>query len=269
MLDITPSNWQSLMPALSKQVIREHYARNFDFVLSYIADDISWIGPLEAQYTVGKAVFTEKLTPEQDTPVVVSEDEYYIAASDDSFCTVVGTYVASTSSETEMLLMVRQRVTLQWIWRDDRPQIIHIHLSNPWEQVEENEPFPYQAARRAYEYIKQLHAAEEQIIRFRTVDNETAFVESDEILYIEAESTHCVLHLMNRKITVNNKISELVGRLPKRFCQIHRSYLVNVDYVVKISRYVVTLCDNIVLPVPEKRYQAVKREILRYKDEGK
>lgn len=260
--------WHTNLPALSKRVIREHYARNLDFVLQYIADDISWIGPLASQYTVGKAVFTEMLTPEQDTPIVVSEDEYYIAASGEEFCTVVGTYVATTNSDSGLLLMVRQRVTLQWIWRDARPQIIHIHLSNPWEHVEENETFPYQAARRAYEYIKQLHAAEEQkIFRFRTVDNETAFVELDEIVYIEAASTHCVLHLTEGRVTVKSKISELAAQLPQQFCRIHRSYLVNVNYVVKTSRYELVLCDNIVLPVPEKKYQAVKQKILQYKNE--
>ena len=60
MIDINRSNWQNLMPELSKMMIREHYARNFDFVLSYIAEDISWIGPLEEQYTVGKDIFAEK-----------------------------------------------------------------------------------------------------------------------------------------------------------------------------------------------------------------
>lgn len=103
------------------------------------------------------------------------------------------------------------------------------------------------------------------MLRFNTVDNETAFVELDEILYIEAESSHCVLHLTEGKLIVKNKISELIARLPKQFIQTHRSYLVNVNYVVKTSRYAVTLCDNIRLPVPEKRYQAVKQEILRYK----
>lgn len=264
MIDINRSNWQNLMPELSKMMIREHYARNFDFVLSYIAEDISWIGPLEEQYTVGKDIFAEKLTPEQDTQVVVSEDEYYIAASNKDFCTVVGKYVATTAPGSELLLKVKQRVTFQWIWRDKRPQVIHLHLSNPWEYVDKNEPFPYRAAKEAYDYICQNHISDNKIVALKSTDNDTMFVELDKIIYVEAQRTHCIIHGMDRSIIVKNKISELTREFPEQFCRVHRCFLVNINYVVKTMRYEVVLCNKVVLPVPEKKYLMVRNQILQY-----
>ncbi len=267
MIDITRSNWQVLMPELSKMMIREHYARNFEFVLSYIADEISWVGPLEEQYVIGKDVFKEKLTPEQDTKVDVSEDEYYIAASGKDFCTVVGRYVAATDPGSKMLLVMKQRVTFQWIWRDKKPQVVHLHLSNPWEYVDKDEPFPYRAAKEAYEYICQNHISDNRIIPLSSVDNETIFVELNKIIYIEAERTHCIIHGIDRKVTVKNRISELARELSGQFCRVHRSFLVNINYISRTNRYEVILCNKVVLPVPEKRYQIIKNEIIQYKKE--
>lgn len=264
---IPKTNWQSKMPELTKQIMKEHYKRNFEFVLSYMADDLVWIGPLDHQLTRGKEAFRRLLSPEQDTPIIVSDDQYFTVYSDKTSCTVVGTLTATTSPKSELLLMVRQRYTFQWVWQGDGPKVIHIHGSNPWEHCGKDEVFPYRLGKEAYDYIQQLHSVEHKTLNLKTIESKTVFITDDKIIYIEAENNHSVIHHLDGVVTVTTKISDMEAMLSKQFYRPHRCFLINIHYVISITRFEITMCDNIRIPVPEKKYLKVKQEIMQYQND--
>ncbi len=56
--------------------------------------------------------------------------------------------------------------------------------------------------------------------------------------YIEAYGNYCKLHLIesNKFMVVNYKISDLAQELaPKKFSRVHKSYIVNQNFVNKVS----------------------------------
>lgn len=98
------------------------------------------------------------------------------------------------------------------------------------------------------------------------------FVEGDEtlraeeVLYIETKGHKNFFYLTDGRIfSIYRKLDELEADFSGRdFLRCHQSYLVNMQYIEKISSYVLTLENGEQLSVPKARYKEVKREFLAY-----
>ncbi len=68
----------------------------------------------------------------------------------------------------------------------------------------------------------------------------------EEVLYIEASSVYAVLHLAQKIVLYRAALNLLEQQLPPNFMRVHRSYIVNTDYIKKIkylnnSTYMITM----------------------------
>lgn len=82
--------------------------------------------------------------------------------------------------------------------------------------------------------------------------NETSLVPLESICFMEANGRYCFAHTKNGKFLVNYSIGELEERLANRseFLRIHRSYILNIDYIQKAikderNRLVVIIDDEL------------------------
>lgn len=67
----------------------------------------------------------------------------------------------------------------------------------------------------------------------------------DDILYIEAEGNYMSFILKNKKLLSRQNISETLGFLPQsQFVRIHRSYIVAINKIQKITRQSVWIAGN-------------------------
>lgn len=57
----------------------------------------------------------------------------------------------------------------------------------------------------------------------------------DEVLYVEASSIYAELHLSNSKVLYRTALNLLEQQLPNNFIRIHRSFIINKDYVENIK----------------------------------
>lgn len=63
------------------------------------------------------------------------------------------------------------------------------------------------------------------------------FVSTEEIEWIEAADYYCCLHVGTKKLMLRETIKQLIETLdPKKFVRVHRSAIVNIDYVREILR---------------------------------
>ncbi len=83
---------------------------------------------------------------------------------------------------------------------------------------------------------KQDHSAEESI--FIKDGYEQVRVSLTDILYLEASGNYTQIHLKNDKlISTRMTISDMADMLPsKKFCRIHRAYIVSKIYVTKFDK---------------------------------
>lgn len=92
---------------------------------------------------------------------------------------------------------------------------------------------------------------------------------TENILYVESRKHKSVFFCMETEI-VMYQIYEKLDSIEEKlsgcgFLRIHKSYLVNLKHIRKISNYVAVLSTGEELPVPRLRYQAVKEAFVEYK----
>ena len=64
----------------------------------------------------------------------------------------------------------------------------------------------------------------------------------------------------NREFRIYQKLTDLVDLLPDYFHQCHKSYIVNLEYVVRLERTLLYMADGRLVPV-SRTHQAETKEI--------
>jgi two-component system response regulator LytT len=92
---------------------------------------------------------------------------------------------------------------------------------------------------------------------------------TDNILYVESRGHKSIFHYMESGMTVYQlyeKLDEVEKRLGSHhFLRIHKSYLVNMKHLCRISNYTAYLDTGEELPVPRLRFRAAKEAFVTYK----
>ena len=92
---------------------------------------------------------------------------------------------------------------------------------------------------------------------------------TDNILYVESRGHKSIFHYMESEMVsyqIYDKLDSVERNLEGYgFLRIHKSYLVNMKHIRKISNYIVSLDTGEKLHVPRLRFQAVKEGFVAYK----
>ena len=59
----------------------------------------------------------------------------------------------------------------------------------------------------------------------------------DDIIRLEAHDDYVMLHLKKERYLVNVRMKDFEERLDQRFVRIHRSHIINLDYIVSLETY--------------------------------
>ena len=87
----------------------------------------------------------------------------------------------------------------------------------------------------------------------------------NDIQYIEVDNHHIILHLKDETIRFKAKLKDFEPQFKEpQFCKCHRSYIVNLHYVNKISRDGLSINDEKTLPISRGRWDAINRCYLAY-----
>lgn len=96
-------------------------------------------------------------------------------------------------------------------------------------------------------------------------------VSLERLLYIESRLHKLEFYIMEdrlNKYSLYGKLDMLEKELEgNNFVRIHQSYLVNMNYIEKISRYEALLSNGIKLEIPKARYKFVEEMFVAYKGE--
>ena len=83
-------------------------------------------------------------------------------------------------------------------------------------------------------------------------------------LYVESFLHYISIHTTEREYNIKENISSFEEKLSKGFFQTHRSYLVSLKYITRISRTSVTLEGGIELPLARGKYDEINRAYISY-----
>ena len=104
-------------------------------------------------------------------------------------------------------------------------------------------------------------------IEFRFLDYGVHFIHTDDLIYLESKDRHVYFHLTEgQTMHLKAKLIEIARRLPEEeFLRIHKSFLVNRQYVNDIRNYRAFLYDGQVLSVPPRWFDDAKHKFYMYR----
>lgn len=76
-------------------------------------------------------------------------------------------------------------------------------------------------------------------------DNKQKIIPSREIIYLEGDGKHCIIRTKHETLRSSKTLSEILAQLPKNsFFRIHKSYVVNLQYIAYVGNKYVTLVNG-------------------------
>lgn len=117
-----------------------------------------------------------------------------------------------------------------------------------------------------YEEFPQEKNTESPVLEFSFVEGKTC-LKAEDIIYIETSRHKNFFYTKTQIYSIYKKLSELETELePYGFVRIHLSFIVNMQYIEKISSYVLRLTNGKEISVPKSRYADVKKKYAVYKE---
>ncbi len=103
-------------------------------------------------------------------------------------------------------------------------------------------------------------------ISYNFVEGPAVFDPAD-LVYVESSLHRCLFHYRNDSVlSTYRKLDDIEALLAEdRMIRIHQSYLINMDYCVKVSNYTLWIRGGQRFSVPRARYRFVKERFVEHR----
>lgn len=95
-----------------------------------------------------------------------------------------------------------------------------------------------------------------------TCEGETIKLYETDILYVESFLHYLSIHTKAKEYRIKESMTVFESKLSDNFFRVHRSYLVSLKAITRISRTYVTIEGNIELPVARGKYNDINRAFI-------
>ncbi|MBR1689932.1 MAG: LytTR family transcriptional regulator [Oscillibacter sp.] len=249
-------------------IVTEFYQNNIRPWLDSADEEICWIGPAVGQLLQGRRALIAAWTREENPLTFTMGDiQAFCAAASPESAEVMLTYPLAIHYPSGKDLSIFQRLHLTWVERTvdgsrREPRILMTHTANPYYQSELDTIYPVHSEALAGSIP--LPVGQNRYLTLRGTDRATYFLSSGNIYFLESahNGQHSAVHMRGSVISAAESLAVIQRTYPDLFLRIHSGYLINPYHVRDIRRFSVTMADGTVLPVPEKKYTAVKRALL-------
>lgn len=267
--DFAVKNRDAALVRLTQECWQRYWQLDVDFMLGHCDENVTWIGAEQDEFIRGldnlKGNFSDLLQHLRTCHLL--NQEFFVTQSGRSTCTVIGRYFVTTDETNDYFLQVQQRCSFVWESKNGTYKIMHIHVSNPIGELKiaKGERFVNTIGYMANQYLEENFKKRFFGKQLSVIDVYGALrlVYLSEIMYVKAQKNDLIIFLTNGQMQVKMSISEFMKTAGPDFLQIHRSYAINADFLAKMERYEVTMKNGEKLPIPAKKYNDVRDEMMR------
>ena len=246
------------------QILLEYYENRIQPFLDACDEDVLWIGP-----AVGQVIRTKEALV---AAFAAEKHELHFAVHN-----LTATLLPTGSSHVMNILLsflvdtfwpdgssgrVNQRIVFTWVFHDNTPYIRLCHISNAIAYDKRDRIYPVHYEENYRDQMALAGETRSDRLRFRSTHKTLIYLNWSSILYAETHGRHTILHTTDQVYESVERLSALAERYGAFFIRCHESYLINPSFVQKISRFQVQMTDGRVIPIPEKKYTAVRELLL-------
>ena len=85
-----------------------------------------------------------------------------------------------------------------------------------------------------------------------------------DITYVESENVYVVVHTVHGKYRTRMSLGKFIEQLDDTFLKVHRSYVVGLKYIKKITRMEITMLSGDTVPISRGMYDEVHAALVKY-----
>lgn len=85
-----------------------------------------------------------------------------------------------------------------------------------------------------------------------------------DICYVESENVHVAVHTVNGVLRSRISLAKFAEQLDETFIKVHRSYIVGLKYVKKITRTDITMLNGDIVPISRGMYDRAHAALIKY-----
>lgn len=113
-------------------------------------------------------------------------------------------------------------------------------------------------------YMVQKSLEEEKSYIIVGSDREKLKLILGDISYVEALGHYIKIHMADRSLEIKKNVNEIAKELGSDFIATHRSYLVNINWIERITRTDCILSGGEIVPISRNSYEAVNQAFISY-----
>lgn len=208
---------------MTRFMVHKYYCdREIESVIALLDEKFSWIGTGEEEYAVGKEKVSDLFRSFIDNVIKcdITHEEYNVICIKPDVYLCSGRMWITTDPSTGVYLQVHQRITTVFCFTEDQARCCHIHISNPYiEMTEDDSGFPTVIARQSYDYMqRKLRSHEQKLLKISYEDSLTGLYNRNRFnkdinskAYMEAEAVGVACFDMNHLKKVNDSYGHGAG----------------------------------------------------------
>ncbi len=250
---------------LSVNLIEQYYDNDLSLFWKHMAEDVIWLGPATKQYVEGKQQLKKLYSKENhNLHFALTNMTGRLIPGTANCCEVLLRYTVYTHFENGFVTRDNQRVTFFWRRQKDHNwYYTMLHISNGMDNVDDRDTiYPIHLDDHLKKQsIPPVKRFKRERIMLYGADHGIHYIHPDEICYVEALQKRCKIHTFDASFFVLHMIKEIADLLGDGFYRPHRSFLVNVAAVKKISHSEITMLDGSLIPVPQKKYNQIRADL--------
>ncbi len=261
------------LAALSCKLILDCYDNRPQGLLDRCNENVLWYSP-DSRILHGRETLRQECNRLNDRLRFALRDmaEAPYVISGTSSCDVFLSFLVDTSWPDGTTKSVEQQVQLSWIGCDtDTPTIALVHMANITARerccdikalyLDVSRLVDLVAPERAAQAVAEAMAAEQRLC-LRGLGHTVLYLDPADVVFVKSKGRHSLFHTSDGRVFESvESLSCLARRFQGLFTRCHASYLVNPAYVRGIVRCKVILTNGDALPIPEKRFTAIRKEI--------
>ncbi len=254
---------------LSAKILLSYYDNDIEPFLDACHPDVLWVGPGESQIIRIQPALKSAFAAENNTLKFSVHDLSItvIPTGSPSVFEAVAMFLVDTIWPDGTIGRVNQRVQLSWVNCKEVPQISVCHISNAIAYDRRDNIYPIHYTETFGTEMHYTGTPASGRICLRTKGHTAVYVAYEHIMFAESHDRHTKVHTPDGIYEATDSLSTIASLYHDLFVRCHASYIVNPTYIASISRFQIELQDGTILPVPEKKYTAV-RDLLDSKLKG-
>ena len=234
------------------------YSGTLVFDEGMITDNCIWLGAYQGQVVSGRAAIAEAMEKKELVgQAQIGRIYTTMIPTGKKHCETISDFERTATLPDGKTSTAQIRVHASWV-RDEYWRIALVTVQTLIEK---------EARPKLFALSSPLTPPEERklMLREKGTDN-TILLQPSLIEWAENDSHYSTIHIEGKAFTVGIELRDLRKACEDVLIPCHASYLVNPRMVTSIKRFSLTLSSGVTLPIPEKRYTAVKKQLMAYLD---